>query len=300
MKKCSFCNNLYDDKLILCPNCHHAVNKENKIFTEKEFLEIEKKIEKKFFKTIFFWASIFSLIFGVSLLKVYFSVSEKIEAIMMERITAEFKTERIKNTVQDIAGTNAKKIIENEISPLVETFKKNINKKNEKLTYDLENLTQLTELDIASKYDSKTAYLSLQKLENKNAFFKKIIPQRVDAIKRDLLIYSEAPSFFQSLSVEKGNGEKIQADSVLTKDLFIFLENKEVNKTHIPALMAYIIRKPKNEIIQNALRVFSNSDSLIANAATCGILSEVYKVKIDFMDIEKWKEFCESELMNEK
>jgi len=58
----------------------------------------------------------------------------------------------------------------------------------------------------------------------------------------------------------------------------------------------HIASKPKNEVCEEAIRVFESSDSLMGLAATCGILSKILGPKADFLDFDEWAQECKFEI----
>jgi hypothetical protein len=155
----------------------------------------------------------------------------------------------------------------------------------------------MIELEDAARFGSRKAYSRLVQLSANSDSLSTMAKRRVLNIQRELLILRSVPEAYMGLRITRPNGVKQNADDLFTSELFLWLESPYMSKEHLPAMMAHIAKKPKNEILLNAKRILQSSDSLPASAATCGILAEVLEgEKAEFMAFQDWLKVCEEEL----
>ncbi len=224
------------------------------------------------------------------------------QRLLVQRISEEFKQSRIRKTVQKVARDNASQILAVEIRPEVEKFKEAVQSSLKGLEGSLgavqgrlDNLSSLIELEDGARYGSFADFAKLTELTNQKNAFGIMAMRRVESIIRELLIYRSVPEAFFSVSATK-NGKSIKADEATTSELFLLLESSGTAKEYITSLMAHIAKKPKREVCKEAKRVFETSDSIVARAAACGILSKVVGDKATFLDFSGWIAVCNNEL----
>src|ERR1700690_894839 len=203
-RKCQHCSQLIaDDNAGICPKCGTLITtdpispvalsleQENKLIeTVALKLTEHKKIKKQINKAVFLWIfaglGILGTIFGFSiwgtlnwvihstnvrLVQTDLLISNKIAMAnqeMTNKIVNEFQTPRIKQTVESVAKSEAKQILETNVQPEVDRFRK-----------DAEFLRVTTR---ARAYDFK-AYqqlLDLAEQTNDNAYFSKQVLAEID------------------------------------------------------------------------------------------------------------------------
>ncbi len=84
---------------------------------------IGKSLRGEFLKGFIWWFGILSLIFGFGLLQVYRNAADRLEGIMVKRISDEFNEPRIRATVSLVASNYAGNAISTQIEPEVTRFK---------------------------------------------------------------------------------------------------------------------------------------------------------------------------------
>lgn len=284
-KKCKSCAVIIDSGLFLCPDC------------------IAKQVKKEIRNSIIFWMSIISLIFGIGLWQAYNHATKFMEKLLIERISKEFEQPRIKATVQEVAANEAKRLLQEQINPEVDKFKKeteaSVIETNNLITSTqakLNDLTTLIELEDAARFGSRKAYSRLLQLAASSDYLSDMAKRRALIITRELLVLRSVPGVYMTLSMTTPDGKIQDANKFSTSELFLWLESPNTPKEHIPSLMAHIANKPKKEVCLEAKRILQSSDSLPGSAATCGILYKVLGDKAPFLDFEGWLKVCEEEI----
>jgi len=288
-KKCKSCAVLIDSGIVLCPNC------------------IAKQVKKEIRNSIIFWMSIISLVFGIGLWQAYHHATKFMEKLLIERISHKFEEPHISETVQKVAETEAKRLLQEQVNPEVAKFKKeteaSITETRELIQSEKANLNDLTtmiELEDAARYGSRKAFSGLVQLAARSDSLGKMALRRVLLIRKELLILQSVPGAYMGLSIAAVNGKQHDADELSTEELFLHLQSPNMAKEYIPAMMAHIAKKPEKEVCLTAKRILQSSDSLPASAATCGILDKVLGKKAQFLAFEDWIKVCEEELSKEK
>ena len=94
--------------------------------TPEQIKQISKQVKKSLYKTIGRWIGILIAIFGFSLFQIWREATKKIENVIVDRITNEFKEPKIHKTVENVAKTTAKEMLTDDIQPEVIKFKADI------------------------------------------------------------------------------------------------------------------------------------------------------------------------------
>lgn len=306
MKKCTVCGTGYDDRLAGCPKCSAEgirpldLSDEQWKEVERQHKEWHKKKRKRFLAIV----TVVCVLFPMSIWGIYWSSVRSIKSVIVYRVVQEFNEPRIKNTVEDVAATTAKRLMREEITPEVERFKQEMQntleqsiKLSQNAQEQFDQLKSIIELEDAARFGSRKAYLSLKNIASIQNPFAVMAKRRVSSIERDLLSYRSVPGIRFGLTITR-NDEKIKADNLSTFELFQYLQSTSLAKDHIPSMMGHIANKPKNEVCESAKDILEHSDSLIACAATCGVLRKVLGDKAPFLAFEQWIKVCDKELGN--
>ena len=248
LKKCKSCGNSIDNGLIICPNCGSSPNKEKEqSLSPDQVKQLSKQIRKELAKTVFAWLGALSLIFGVGLWQAYRSATDQIKELLIIRISNEFDQPIIRKTVQEVASQNAKTILKSEIQPEVIKFKTDMGSELTKIRgivdsaqAQMNDLTTLIEIYDAAHYGSREAFSKLLKIAGRNDSFGEMAKRNILMINRELSLYRSVPGAYFGLSFTN-NGETRDANALSTHELFLYLENPNTVKEHIPALMAHIV-----------------------------------------------------------
>lgn len=224
---------------------------------------------------------------------------KNIQGQVSQRLNDEFKSERIQGLIENKAKEYTEGRVEQYISDQVDKtitpFSEEIRNLVSEANTQLDNLREIIELDDAARFGSRNAYQKLHSLALGNSAFSAMAKRRIIVLNRDLSIYRHPPSFYQGLTFKKG-GNTVSAEKLSTKELFESIEDTMISDKIRHTLMVYIIKKPRNEICIEALRILRSSDSLPASAATCGILSMILGEKAQFLEYDKWIHICENEI----
>jgi hypothetical protein len=152
-------------------------------------------------------------------------------------------------------------------------------------------------LEDVARLGSRKAFSKLKEIAVRRDSFGTMAKRRVALLEKELLIFRSVPGFYSGLTITQ-DGKKQSVDELPTSELFLHLEGPSIAKEHIPAMMAHIAKKPKNEVYLYAKRILESSDSLPACAATCGILSKMVGEKAPFLAFDDWSKVCQQELDN--
>ncbi len=188
------------------------------------------------------------------------------------------------------------------MAPETDSFKQRIDASAETAKTLAENaqtqfdqLRSIIELEDAARFGSRRACLTLKKTGTSSGPFGTMANRRISAIERDLLSYHSVPSVLFGLAITR-DGKKTDADNLSTAELFMYLESPNMAKEQIPAMMGHIAKKPRHEVCREARSLLERSDSLVACAATCGVLRKVLGDCAPFLAFDEWLVLCEKEL----
>lgn len=131
MKTCGKCGaNIDDPRLIACPECRRNLSQSSSSLTPEQEEYIVNKLWKKLWKFLvggFSVLAIISLLLLVSgLIKAYNRGITKLEDTLVSKISDEFETSKITETVRSVAEKKATDMLTNRIMPVVDDFKKSI------------------------------------------------------------------------------------------------------------------------------------------------------------------------------
>lgn len=301
--RCRSCGKEVDNRLVICPSCGAAPSVDGEInLTPKQVKQISRQFRKEFITGLLLWIGLLSLVFGVGLLQIYQSAIQRIKILITERVSKEFEQPMIRETVQSVASRNAEQILLQEIRPEVDKFKNEIQKPIDETKQlaasaqkQFDDLTALIEIEDEAHFGSRKAYLELNRISSGSDQLAGMAKRRALSVTKELLIYRSVPGAYFGLSSTR-NGQSVPIDQFSVTELFRILESPSLPKEHIPPLMACIANKPKNEVLQEAKRVLQDSDSLLACAATCGILTKILGDKADFLAFDDWIRVCVEEM----
>jgi len=135
-RKCKICGEVTkDDRLIVCPECGASFSNgepDRALLTPQQEKYIIGKIWKKHWKFLFGGFSILTVIsvalLVFALIKAYNTGTAYLEKTLVKNISNEFEQPRIKQTIEDVAKSEARDVITNQINPIVEDFRAQIEK----------------------------------------------------------------------------------------------------------------------------------------------------------------------------
>ena len=309
-QKCKHCGEPVNERRSECPYCGSDLRSgnENVISPEQEE-RIVSKVKKKVIRWMIYVAipgiAIIFTIFGFSIDKAYKIATSNIENFLVNRISQEFEEPRIKETVQEVAATNAERMLLEQLRPEIRKFKAEVEtslKETLELIASARDQLKLIELQNAAYYGSRKAFVALTELASRDDSLGIKARNSVENIETELelMLYSSVPGLSLILRWTL-DGKDILAGELSTHHLFIEgLESRFFQKEHIPAMMRYILEKPKNEILKEAKRVLETSDYLPACAATCEILRKKLGDKAEFLAFDDWIKVLEEEIEKNK
>lgn len=300
--KCKSCGKVLTKQIRICPNCGANPVKGTQITLSSEQLNlIWKYLRTRFIIGAVFWGVVISLVFGVGLNWVYSAASDSTEKLIQKQIAEEFEKPEIKEIISNTSVSIAEQQIDEAIAPNIEKAEQDIQsilERTQKLARETQEQLDLVEriilLEDAARFGSRKAYVSLRNIASTQGAFAEMAKRRTAVIENSLLSYRYVQPRQFGLTILQNN-ERIDLNSLSTTELFEGLLSPSLPKEHIPAIMSYIVEKPKSEICRSAGELLKQSDSLVACAATCGILIRVLGEKAPFLDFEKWLKICENE-----
>ena len=237
------------------------------------------------------WALlIIGIVFGGGILIIYIQSLFFVSKQVSDRLDREFETERIGALVEKKAEEYTEKRVQDYIS-------KTVNDSINPLTNRLGNLITLIELENHARFGSRSAYGKLLKISSEESNLQQMTEQMITGIERDLSIYFRAilPVSIPVVLWDK-DGKKTPLEDHTTEYLFSGLESSKNSNEFKKDIMSYIVEKPKKEILPEAFRTLTKSDSLPAAAAICTILAELLDKEPKFLDFEYWTNVCQEEL----
>ena len=162
MKRCPNCPFVTFEDRHLCPDCGTPLQDTPApaALDEAQEAQILKKLRRQVYRvflgelSVVAIISLIGLVFG--LWKAYSAAVEKLETIVIQRVTAQFEEPNIQKTVQSVAGNEAAKIISQNVEPAeqkVDMRLKNFEKflDERKAEYDADLSTFKKELDVLKK-----------------------------------------------------------------------------------------------------------------------------------------------------
>lgn len=306
-KTCKKCGKEFDSKLVVCPDCKSSQDLPSEIeLTSDQINQLSIEVGKKLASKLFLFFGLISLLFGIGFYQAYKHATKKMEDMLVERISDEFKQPRIHTTIKEVAEGKAKELMLDEIKPEVTKLKNEIQAsiKDVKISVketisQLNDLVELTNADASARYGSRKSYNRLKEFSLRHDSLGSMAMRNVSIIERDLLIFRTVPKMGRGLTYTK-DGETTSVDKLSTSHLFVLLESRLISSEERSYLMRYIKSRPKKEILTHAKSILEGSDSLPACAAICGILKEILGDRADFLEFEQWSKVCAQELANEK
>ena len=219
-RRCQICNQrITDDKLLACPKCQNLLSYdvENKPYLSKEqrMLLIDSLIKEISQKPKILWTISWRLfialflVFGVIATLTGWSILGLVNNLKLslnKRIATEFEKPVIKQTVQDVAKSEAKRLLKNEINPEVENFIQVTNQNLEKFVSFIDNqndslIEKLNEIDRLKRVFEKERELS---------------ERRITAINNLLLELVKSQSYFEE-RMSQYKKDSIQLDEIYNK-----------------------------------------------------------------------------------
>jgi len=129
-RHCTTCGQpVEEDSLIVCPRpqCKGTlISSEAKgiVLAPAQASEIAAQVWRRLLKKVFGIGSALTVFSLISLGVLYVKALKRVETMLANRIASEFETDRIRATVQEVAKTQASDLMEKQISPIIESFKK--------------------------------------------------------------------------------------------------------------------------------------------------------------------------------
>ncbi len=131
MRKCSECGHVVEDeRLVACPECHTSFAEakvEGTALTQEQEDEILKRLWQKQRRWFFGELSVLAIVGVGSLFAIYLGTMNRVEVIIVDEVVKEFKTERIRDTVEQVAKSEASEIMEDELRPSILRFEEQVN-----------------------------------------------------------------------------------------------------------------------------------------------------------------------------
>src|SRR6267143_528684 len=131
MKLCPQCKaREEDDRLIACPKCGASYDGPTSV-PRDEIAALERRVLKKLTRKVAGWLfgglSVITVIgivqFAIQFGALWRTGVSKLELLLNNRIADEFKTERIRNTISEVAQTQAKALMKSNIQPEIDKVK---------------------------------------------------------------------------------------------------------------------------------------------------------------------------------
>jgi len=111
----------------MCPHCGRSPNQEHRRegLAPKQMTpdQIAKQVWKKLKVRIFTVLGVLSLVFGYGFLQAYWGATKQLQELLNQKISQQFESSKIHDTVQEVAKNKAQQILEDEIRPEVINFK---------------------------------------------------------------------------------------------------------------------------------------------------------------------------------
>ncbi len=119
---CPTCRETIDDeRLVACPKCHNPLRESESgapLLSPGQLRQVVREVRKKIVKQTIVVLGVLSLITGFSL----WSIKNRLEALVIERIAAQFEEPHISATLQRVANGKAEQLLEQQIRPSVDHF----------------------------------------------------------------------------------------------------------------------------------------------------------------------------------
>jgi len=249
---------------------------------ENIVLEIKKDVKKWYKKWIGYIVGGISALTIIALIQIYFSVISKTETFVTEKVTKKFDEPEIAHTFTLIAGNEAKKIIENKLTPALEeankivsmkidSFEKSLQEFKYKYDIELEKLAQEIEYiknrnEILKLGDEAIATKDAKAFEELETIYESSADQgiKISALSEILRVKSHfaTGTSIKGINVTSTNrktGEVLIDDNIPTADLVRGLI--ESKSWEIRAKIAEILRKRKEKQVPEALLYTIQNDN---------------------------------------
>jgi hypothetical protein len=164
MKFCQTCGKAVEDDNIVCPDpkCHGPLRSTPPVkgISPEDLDAITKHVWSQLWKKhIYFITGEFSILMLIGLfglVAVYHQATNEVKQLIVAKIDAEFKTERIRQTVSDVAANQAKELMLSQIQPEVQKFEAQVSTQLGEVTTMTTNAASAV-----SRVDEQAAFLSV-------------------------------------------------------------------------------------------------------------------------------------------
>ena len=237
-------------------------------------LEIKKDVKSWYKKWIGYIVGGISVLTIIALVKIYFSVISKTETFVTEKVTQKFGEPEIARTFTSVAENEAKKIIENKLTPALEeanqivsekigSFEKNLQEFKDKYDLELKKLALEIEYiknrnEILKLGDEAIATKDAKAFEELEKIYESSADQdiKISALSEILRVKSHfaTGTSIKGINVTSTNrktGEVLTDDKIPTADLIRGL--RESKSWEIRAKIAALLKKRKEKQVPEAL-----------------------------------------------
>jgi hypothetical protein len=299
---CGSCHSkVDDDRLVACPNCGGVLTADaprNNILQLEEKREIINEIWKRLWKWLIGGLSIIALgsflHSGFTLDKLYNQGIEYVRGLLISRVEAEFQTEKISETVQRVAESQAKKMIKEEISPSIEAFQIELN--IELLT--TKEATQFNLLVTKAFNDNRSAFDELKNIAEGKGQFRDLATNAIVTIADE---FDTSIRFPVKLNWEKIN---LRPESCSLEEyyrLFSVVHNRF--KTDLVVTLWEQNRFDLSDRLEFLYSAIKNSESLRTLHKASMLMNKEAKLDLNIVAYENylyWWESNRSEYRNKK
>jgi hypothetical protein len=125
-RRCPDCGHVYEDVLVRCPECKAPYSNTPRqiLLTPEEHRAIVAELWGRLWTRLVGGLSVLTLIslaiLAVQFLVLWKTAVQKLESVIENRVSDEFRQDTIRKTVEEVAGHEATSILEKEVAPALE------------------------------------------------------------------------------------------------------------------------------------------------------------------------------------
>lgn len=220
---------------------------------------------------------------------------QSVRLAVSDRLNREFETPRLRALVEEKAKEYAERQARQYLTQKVDQSLQPVNEKMNRSATEIENLRNLLFAAEQAMDGDLRAYLQLVAVAREQSERGRIAAGKLTAILRDLSQYRQPPGFYENLALTLPNGKQVPLNEISTGELFRMLQDPTLDVNRRRAMMAYIVNKPKPEVVSSSIQVLNTSQYLPTIAATCGILGAVFNNQSQFLNVQWWLDFLKKQ-----
>jgi hypothetical protein len=149
----------------------------------------------------------------------------------------------------------------------------------------------ITQLSEEASAGSKQQFLKLKELATEDSEFGERAKARLRYVSEDLAFYDQSPTLAPKVELVTHIYGGSKTISEFPTEYLVGTLSSNVSPYIRLNVMGELLKKPRNEVDAELLKLFQQSDNLKALAAATGVLRRMHDNEYLMLDFEKWEQF---------